>query len=332
MRLFKILQFGAATIVILAAAYAFKSFTPPILSGNAIAELTKAEINGDRQWLLIRGRDRSAPVLLFLHGGPGMPAMYLAHDFQRGLERHFVVVHWDQRAAGKSFRNGVDPATLTISQLLADTDAVVDLLRARLGAEKVWIAGHSHGSYLGALYARRHPGKVAAFIGIGQAADFAREQPEQDAFLKSRLTDLGLPEDTAISGDNREDLLFRTGSELYGETSFMPLLYSGLCAPEYSLFDILNVRKGSSFSSANMKYDHSRNLIADERSFEVPVAIIMGAYDMTTPRALAREYFEAIDAPAKRWIDFDRSAHFPFFEQPEEFTAAMLELKREWGE
>ena len=75
------------------------------------------------------------------------------------------------------------------------------------------------------------------------------------------LAQLDLPGDLEITGANREALLFQTGSELYGETSFLPLLYSGLMAMEYSLFDILNVKKGSSFSSANMSYDMDRNLI-----------------------------------------------------------------------
>ena len=73
----------------------FVSFTPPILGANAIASLEAVDINGDRQYLLIRGKDKTTPVLLFLHGGPGMPAMYLGHRFQRPLEKDFVVVHWD---------------------------------------------------------------------------------------------------------------------------------------------------------------------------------------------------------------------------------------------
>lgn len=322
----------SALLVFAVAGYYLKSFTPPIFAKHAIAELTPLEVNGDRQWLLIRGRDRSAPVILFLHGGPGMPAMYLAHSFQRNLEREFVVVQWDQRGAGKSFKASLDPRTLTISQLLRDTDVVVDYLRRRLGVRKIWIVGHSHGSYLGALYARRHPDKVQAFVGVGQIGDFDREAALQDAYLKTRLADLGLPADTKITAANRENLLFQTGSELHNATSYAPLVLSGLCATEYSLFDILNVAKGSAFSSANMKYDYSRNLIADERTFAVPVAIMMGAYDMTTPKALAREYFNAIEAPDKRWIEFDQSAHFPFFEQPKEFADAMIELKRDWSD
>lgn len=314
----------------LAFLYSVKSFTLPIFSANAVAELRAIEVNGDRQWLLIRGRDRSMPVLLFVHGGPGMPAMYLAHDFQSELEQHFVIAHWDQRGAGKSFNDNINPATLTIGQLLADTDVIVDHLRQTFAKEKIWLVGHSHGAYLGALYARDHPEKVRAFIGVGQVADFERERPLQDAFLRSQLPALGLPADTDISDANREDLLFKTGSELYGETSFMPLIYSGLLATEYSLFDIRNVAKGSSFSSAHMQYDRSRNLITDTSEFAVPVAILMGKHDMTTPYPLAREYFEAIDAPDKRWIEFEDAAHFPFFENPKEFTEVMVALKQDW--
>jgi pimeloyl-ACP methyl ester carboxylesterase len=321
----------ATLILVLLAAFTFKSFTPPIFTADAVAELTALDVSGDRQFLLIRGQNRGAPVLLFLHGGPGMPAMYLAHDFQRDLEELFVVVHWDQRGAGKSLKKDTDPASLTIAALLEDTDRVVDYLRERLDKESVWLVGHSHGSYLGALYARRQPGKVRAFVGVGQVADFEREVGVQDAFLRSRLESLDLPANTEISSANREDLLFQTGSELYGETSFLPLIWSALMAPEYSLLDIMNVKRGSSFASAHMSYDgFSRNLIADERDFEIPIAVIMGAHDMTTPLSLAREYYEAIEAPDKRWINLERAAHFPHFERPESFTDALRELKAAW--
>jgi len=327
----RITGFAVIALLALALGYAFKSFTPPIFGDGAVAELKAVEVNGDRQFVLIRGHDRSAPVLLFVHGGPGMPAMFLAHAFQRDLERHFVVVHWDQRGAGKSYRTDISPDELSVSALLADLDAVVDRLRERFSASRIWLVGHSHGSYLGALYARRHPAKVAAFVGVGQVANLDRETSVQDAFLVTKLDELELPPDTEITGANREDLLFRVGAELHDETSFAPLVVSGLKASEYSLFDIMNVAKGSSFSSKHMTYDETRDLIADETDFETPVAVFMGVHDMTTPVSLAREYYEAIDAPDKRWIDFENAAHFPHFEEPKAFTAAMRALKEDWA-
>lgn len=317
-------------ILVLISARWFFAWTLPIFSKDAISDLTAVEINGDRQFLLLRGEDKSKPVLLFLHGGPGMPAMYLGHAFQRPLEKDFVVVHWDQRASGKSYRDDIDPALISTSQLVADAEAVIAYLQQRLGAEKVYLVGHSHGTYLGALLASRRPDLVKAYVGIGQVADMSREIPVQDAFLKTRLSTLGLPESTEISGANREDLLFQTGSELYGETSFTPLLVTGLFAPEYSLSDVMKVRAGSSFSSANMKRDMINGpMLETVTQFSTPVYFVMGEHDMVTPVSLAREYFDRVDAPKKTWIAYGSSAHFPFFEEPEKFAADMKRIAAE---
>src|SRR5215469_16680889 len=80
-----------------------RGYTPPYRSAGSIAFLERANLGGAQQSILIRGVDSKNPLLLFLHGGPGMPTMYLAHDFQRELERDFTVVQWDRRGAGKSF-------------------------------------------------------------------------------------------------------------------------------------------------------------------------------------------------------------------------------------
>ena len=91
-------------IVVITVDFAFlRGETPAIKGERSIASLENIELGGVRQWVLLRGADDTNPVLLFLHGGPGMPAMFLAHEFQTELERDFVVVHWDRRGAGKSF-------------------------------------------------------------------------------------------------------------------------------------------------------------------------------------------------------------------------------------
>lgn len=327
------LPVAGALAALLMAVYTFKSFTMPIFSRASIADLFELEVNGDGQYLLVRGVDREQPVILFVHGGPGMPAMFLAHDFQRDLEQEFVVVHWDQRASGKSFKGTAGEARLSTGLLLGDMDVVVDYLRDSLGANRLWIVGHSHGSYLGALYARRHPEKVCVFVGIGQVVDeggSGRTRAIQEAFLRGRLKYLDVDPETIIDDSNLEELLFLSGSELYGGTSFAPLLISGLMAPEYSLFDALNIAKGSSYSSRSMVYDMPRDLAASEWQFDVPVALIMGRHDMVTPTQLAREYFDRIQAPGKTWYVFDEASHFPHFEQPRKFTQTLVELKSSW--
>ncbi len=118
-----------ALLVLLAASLglAWKALpgrTPAITGPDPIAVLEPVEIGGMTQWLLIRGQDRSAPVLLWLNGGPGAAQMSLAHATARALERDFVVVHWDQRGAGKLNPRDFDPATMTLEQFLQDAHEV----------------------------------------------------------------------------------------------------------------------------------------------------------------------------------------------------------------
>ena len=47
----------------------------------------------------------------------------------------------------------------------------------------------------------------------------------------------------------RETLLFKFGDEIHNAKSFMPLLLTGLAAPEYSLRDARNIPKGVSLYS-----------------------------------------------------------------------------------
>ncbi len=172
-----------------------------------------------------------------------------------------------------------------------------------LGASKLWILPTLSRFVFGALYARRHPEKVCAFVGTGQVADESgagRTRAVQEEFLRGRLEDLDRAPDALIDDSNLEELLFLTGSELYGETSFSPLLISGLMAPEYSLFDALNIARGSSFSSRSMIYDMPRDLPASEWQFDVPVAVIMGRHDMVTPTQLSEEYYDLYRAARRR--------------------------------
>src|SRR5499425_2031892 len=103
----------------------------------SIKRSERLPVDGARLFLQIRGANRTAPVLLWLHGGPGGAERPLFRYFNGDLEKRFVVVYWDQRSAGRSFDPKADPHRLTIAQHLADLDTVVDHLRHSLGQNKI---------------------------------------------------------------------------------------------------------------------------------------------------------------------------------------------------
>ncbi|MBD3336977.1 MAG: alpha/beta fold hydrolase [Candidatus Eisenbacteria bacterium] len=342
MRLLKWLAVPLLALLVAAAVliYIKQPHTPPIRTDGGetaspgIASLEEVELGGVPQWILIRGQDRSNPVLLFLHGGPGMPMMYLAHAFQRPLEDDFVVVQWDRRGAGKTFRKDLTPEELSVSRMLSDTEELVRLLRRRFGRDKVYLAGHSFGSYLGMLFARRHPELLHAFIGIGQVVDGEAARTIQEEFIRDRARATGRTE--AIEEiDSKghaafESWLFEFGAELKDASSWWPLLWTGIKAPEYSLLDAARVPQGSGFSSRHMSYDVVDGALIDHvTAVEIPVYFFTGRHDYTTPFALVENYLQVLDAPRKEIVWFEDSAHFPFFEQPGEFAESLKRVRDE---
>ena len=319
--------FVAALFVACILLFVFKSFTVPILKTGAIAKLDGIEVNGDRQSLLIRGESRDNPILLFLHGGPGMPSMFLAHRFQRDLEKQFIVVHWDQRGSGKSFRAELDPETISTRQLLDDLYVVTDNLQAELSGNQIYLLGHSHGSYLGMLAVHERPELYEAYIGVGQVVNPAKAFSLQKTELERRRSELGIGPDIEIDKQNLEQLLFEAHGQLYCCQSFAPLLLTGLLAPEYSLMDAYNVKRGSNFSSQHMKYNViSHPLELAVRQVDVPTFFISGKHDLTTPATLSKAYLDDLSAPMNKYYEIDEAAHFPFFEQPQEFALVLAEI------
>ena len=301
--------------------------TPAIHRPNSIASLEHIRIGDVDQYILIRGNDSSLPVLLFLHGGPGMPAMYLAHAFQHDLENEFVVVQWDRRGAGKSYREDISN-TLTTEQLVADTIELTNVLRARFHQDKIYLVGHSWGTYLGMLVIARHPELYHAYVGIGQLARSSPIAGIQDEYIRQSATRLG--DQDAIKqlqekgASVRETLLFKFGGEIHNARSFMPLLLTGLAAPEYSLRDARNIPKGVSLYSRHFVYNSiSAELMDAITQVEIPVYFFTGRYDYTDPSTLTEQYFARINAPVKHIVWFEESAHFPFYEEPAAFARQM---------
>ena len=97
----KLIKFiGAITILLLIVALIFPTWTSQIKGQNSISTLEKVEINGSDHEIMIRGKDKSNPVIIFVHGGPGSSEIPYAQKYQKLLEEKFTVVNYDQRGSG----------------------------------------------------------------------------------------------------------------------------------------------------------------------------------------------------------------------------------------
>lgn len=320
---------------------------------GSISEAGMTRLGGVDQFVLIRGRDASHPLLLLLHGGPGDAQGALFRYYNSALEDHFVVVNWDQRGAGRSYSRGLDPATLTEEQLLRDAAELTTRLRTRFGDRKLVLAGHSWGTYLGIRLAQRNPADFAAYVGIGQVADQAASEALSYAHVLERaesasrsgavaaLRAVGPPD---AGGNYRGGLrglgvqrrwVREFGGAVHGRRNLGALLAFGwplAVFREYRLRDKWNYLEAEAKSMAALEDDLlAGNLMDEVRKLELPLFVFQGRYDQQTVTSLARRYFDVIDAPHKEFIEFENSAHLVPFEEPERFLKVMVERVRPWA-
>jgi pimeloyl-ACP methyl ester carboxylesterase len=309
---------------------------------RGIETLEAVRLGGVDQWIQIRGRDTSNPVLLFLHGGPGTPGMPLGHVFQDAWEDHFTVVHWDQRGAGKSYSDRVPRESLTIAQLVADAEELIGHLRRRLGEDRVYLLGHSYGTVIGIRVALARPEWLHAYVGVGQVVDLeeavqrgyasvlARARTAGDRKALEELEAMGAPPwsgDDAIPRSYRfARLRVRFGDYWHGRTDLWPVLLGYWMAPEYSLRDMYRLSRGLDVSGEaffdEQPYAGLRSL---GLRFDVPLYFVFGREDRVTPGALLEPYLERMEAPHKEIVWIDGAAHFPFMEAPDRFADLLVD-------
>ncbi|MDC0322741.1 alpha/beta hydrolase, partial [Verrucomicrobiales bacterium] len=140
------------------------SIVPPSPTAP-IYEARKIELGGVKQSVIIRGDDRSNPILMFVHGGPGFSELP-TYERNADLERDFVVVQWDQRGAGKSYRPGIPKKSMAVAQFVADTHQLTDIVCRRLEKKKALLVGFSFGSLIGLQAVAESPERYHGYVGL----------------------------------------------------------------------------------------------------------------------------------------------------------------------
>ena len=312
------------------------------------------EIGGVKQWIHIRGKQSSNPVMLIIHGGPGSSTIGVMDAVQQPLEDYFTVAQWDQRQVGKSYRGKSDQYhAITPELLVNDAEEVVDYLRQKLSQRKVFLLGLSWGSYLGIHLAQRRPECLYAYVGVGQLINMieaerlhfqrlikhAKENNDQKLLAAcyaiqpypdpSLLVDSYLKHSGFIINE-----LSRIANEagVYGldyKKAISVIRLNKFLSPHFSLYEWLRLYfrnekplplYGELFWKQFLAIDINQEL---SRHFDIPIVLFSGAHDWEVPFSLADDWLQSINAPVKKSIRFNDSAHFLLNEQPGKF---LLEL------
>jgi proline iminopeptidase len=322
-----------------------KDLNGKIIEGS-IAEIQRMEIGGIKQFVIIRGKSTQNPVLLMLHGGPGSPQAHMNLKFNKKLEDYFIVVNWDQRGAGGSYSKIIPKESINIDQMIEDTRELSQYLINRFHKEKIFILGHSWGSYLGMRTIYKYPGLYQAYIGIGQVSDQRKSEELSYQFVMNKaketnnvkaikeLEEIGFPENGLYKDIKKGMMIERNWVMHYGgaawkktKKDFIPMFIKPLLLfKEYTVSDKINYLKGINLSQ-EMLWDPLLNqkLVDLVKKVEVPVYILQGRHDYQTCFELAKIYFDSLQAPRKEFIEFSNSAHMlPYNLEIDKFHDIMI--------
>ncbi len=307
-----------------------------IVSPNGIDEAKAVEIGGIRQWITVRGCDRRNPILLVLHGGPAAPDLPNRYLFERPWTDYFTVVEWDQRGAGKTYElndaSKIAP-TMRADRMVKDTEELVAYLLTTYDKKKIFALGHSWGTILGLKLAERRPDWLYAYIGVGQIINMreaericyewvlntARKAGDTQA-VKELEAIAPYPEPNGalplekINVERKWSVHY--GGLTYGRQSYDFWENAEKISPDYSEADFKAIDTGSAFSLAKLLPDMAATDFTKLTRLRCPVLIFAGRHDYTTPSEPVRRWFDRLEAPSKRWIWFENSAHMIWAEEP----------------
>lgn len=315
---------------------AFHTASGSIVPGS-VAEMRRVRLGGVDQSFVIRGRNANAPILIWLHGGPGLDATGMWRHFNAALEDYFVVVYWTQRGTGRSYAADIPTASMRVSQFVSDLDELVTYLTTRFRQLKVVLVGHSWGSTVGVAYAQAHPDRVAAYVGTGQVVSGAEGERRAYRFTvdeaRRRNNQVALEELSAIGPPpypipallTQRKWLNEFGGGWHKPTSMMSLMWTSFQASEVTWLDGVYFQRGQDFSLAAL-YEETKRVdwLRSATHFEMPVFFLIGRYDRNTDTGLALAYFRRLEAPSKAFFMFEDSAHSPPFEQPTAFNTILV--------
>ena len=258
--------------------------------------------------------------MLFLHGGPGNSVIHYAEKFTHKLQEHFIVVQWDQRNAGKTLAHNKSPEPLTVDLFESDTHQVIDSLLKRFHQPKLYLVGHSWGTFLGFYMAKNYPELLYAYIPICPMINQLESERIILALVKEKASKTG--NEKALQELALVKVPFENGRQLYFHRKWA-LEYMGSKAK----ITEKQVQEWAVMWLPIFNEASKDNLFESAPALRCPVYFFVGRKDVQTNSSITEKYYNILDAPKKQLYWFERSGHSLPTTEPELLQETIIRLK-----
>lgn len=298
-------------------------------------------INGIEHYLLHYKTEKEAPVLIFIHGGPGQSESMMAYIVEEYASRNYNIVYYDQRGAGKTYLKNkkAKPNTEILKQDLLE---LVLYVKKAYQKDKVGIIGHSWGSVLGSMFAIEHPEHTLCYIGCGQVINLIENERVGYNKLKEAIEQSGNKSDKKKLGkigeypptDTFDMITLRKMGKvrsLQGKYQLAmnfdkSMIKMFMNSPIMGIKDIFPFITGMMVNMQVMKELMAFDLRSIGTAYQVPVYYVLGENDQQTPVELSSAYYNEITAPDKKRYLIKNAGHAAMVDNVEDYRKAVCEI------
>ena len=323
---------------------------------TGINKIEKVQIGGIEQYILVQSIREGLPILLILHGGPGLPLPgvscrgrdYVIATTTKQLMEHYTLVMWDQRGSGKTYSSGTPRASFHVQQFVDDAQELIHYVRNTYRCEKVTLVGHSWGSIIGLRLAAEIPEQIHAYIGISQIINWAEndklclewtlQQADARGMKKARdeLLRCGDPPyvHSVEQWGTLRKWMGRFNSMVYeDEDTKSPGMKAAISmllrSPDYTLRDVINTINGFRTTYTQRMVEDFAEVQLEHKltRLDIPVTFIHGRHDVHVHGQFVETFCAKLEAPAgKRLIWMEKSAHMFHLDDARRIEQELIEI------
>jgi len=266
---------------------------------------------------------KDSPLILFLHGGPGSSRMKQAEVFSNILQKHFMVVQWDQRGAGRTNALNKSSVPMTLDLMENDTYELIKILLKKFNLKKLYLVGESWGTVLGFKMAEKHPELLNAYLAFSPV--IYQTKSEQILLEKLKLDAKAKSNVTAQEELNKVKIPFTSYEDMYYSRKWM-FSYDGQPFAEKDLPLLKQFMEDWSktwMTTWNEVMKH--NLLVELPKINCPVYFFLGEKDLQTNFGIASNYYEILKAPKKNIYTFKNAGHSVLTEEAEQVQNTIID-------
>ena len=321
-----------------------------LIAGNEISEIRTYLLDGIPQKVLVEGKKKTNPLVLFLHGGPGSPLPFCAGG--RGmfpeLTSRVTMVYWDQLGCG--INDYLIDNSFAINRFVVMTIDLIKQLKAEFQECGIHLFGVSWGSILAAKAAHIAPELLDRVAIYGQVlhpflADdevfLALEQSKMPDRHRDQLTMLKEQKEYSVNDLIAVLKWIRKYTEGYqskqgGSMALGGIVWGYLTSPDYSLKNVKAlVINGYRHNQSLFKELLHIELAEILKEVQIPYLILQGDSDIVTSTKAVAAFVEHAGNENLQYQLIEHSGHmasanamsviiesaFGFFEQAKKIAA-----------